>query len=75
MMEVFQNSPQPLCFTAFVVVSLLSLVPVSLHVPLDIICLGFCQCFTSAAGAAGGELMQGFAMVLVATLPILKLSP
>ena len=37
-MEVFQNSLEPLHFTAFVIVTLLALAPVSLHVPLHLIC-------------------------------------
>jgi hypothetical protein len=37
-MEVFQNSPEPLNFTAFVIVNVLALAPVSLHVPLHLIC-------------------------------------
>jgi hypothetical protein len=45
-MEVFQLSPQPLPFTAFVFVTLLHALPLCpLHVPLHVICLGL----TSAA--------------------------
>jgi hypothetical protein len=37
-MEVFKNSPKPLQFTAIVIVSLLAVAPVSLHVPVHLIC-------------------------------------